>query len=277
MKTLKIVGIVVVIIAVGFSVVAIAGNVQKEKQHDGKEGWFEFLSKDTFAPKMIMEHLKERLNLTEEQEAQILPILEEAMQKRIETFRQFKGEMGQDWQNIEAEHQAMWQETEKQLAEILTEEQMQEARKIHDEHVGKFQGMKQRFANRRHKQGKFRELLGELNLSAEQKGELFAIVMKNRDNRKNAIESVQEIRSQFSNVVLDILNEDFDEEKVRQTYRESTAKMEDFVIAGAKMLAEMKTVLTPEQLEQLQKRLPELLEESHGSFHSRHSMLKSWQ
>jgi Spy/CpxP family protein refolding chaperone len=273
MKTLKIVSIPITIAVIGFSVIAIAGNVQKESQEDSEMGFFEFMTEDMNFPEMIMAHLKERLNLTEEQEAQILPILKENMEKRLAMFRERRDQIRQNVQAIETEHQAMLQETEQQLATILTEEQMQELRKIRDEHIGMREGFAKRMDQRR---GKFREVLKELNLSAEQKKEIFSIFMKYRDTHKDARENFLEIRTQFGNMALEMLKEDFNEEKVRQTYRESTAKMEEFVVTGAKMFAEMKAVLTPEQLELLQQKGSEFLTSMQDHPHARGRMFFSW-
>ena len=274
MKTLKIVSIPIIIAVIGFSVITIAGNVQKESQEDSEMGFFEFMTtEDMNFPEMILAHLKERLNLTEEQEAQILPILKENMEKRRAMFQERRDQIRQNVQAIETEHQTMLQETEQQLATILTEEQMQELRKIRDEHIGMREGFAKRMGQRR---GKFREVLKELNLSAEQKKELFSIFMKYRDTHKNARENFLEIRNQFANMALDMLDEDFDEEKVRQTYRESTAKMEEFVVTGAKMFAEMKAVLTPEQLELLQQKGSEFLTNMQEHSFGRGRMFFSW-
>jgi len=273
MKTLKIVGIVAIIAAIGFGVVAIAGNAQQEAKEDTEMDWFGSMAKNTFIPKMIMSHLKERLNLTDEQEEQILPILKENVQNRFAMFRKFRGQMHQDWQSSETDRQAMWQEMDKQLSEILSEEQMQELRKMRDEHIGKWQDMRQ---TRMSHAKEFHQLIQELNLSDAQKQKLLAIFMTNQENRKNARDSFLEIRNQFGNLALNILNEDFDEEKVRQTYRESTAKVEEFVVSGAKMFAEMKTVLTPEQLELLQQKGAELIEKLSERGQGRHAMLGKW-
>lgn len=273
MKTLKIIGIPIIIAVIGFSVIAIAGNVQQETQEDSTMGFLEFMTEDLNLPEMILAHLKERLNLTEEQEVQILPMLKANMEKRVATFREHRDQIRQNVQAIETEHQTMLQETEQQLATILTEEQMQELRKIRDEHIGMRAGFAKRMFQRK---GKFQEVFKELNLSAEQKKELFSIFMKYRDTHKEARENVLEIRNQFANMALDMLKEDFDEEKVRQTYRESTTKMEEFVVTGAKMFAEMKAVLTPEQLELLQQKGSELLTTMQDHSHARGQMFFSW-
>jgi Spy/CpxP family protein refolding chaperone len=270
MKAIKIVSIVGIVIALGFSVVAIASNTQQEMKHDSEMGWFGFMAENMPVSEMVMEHLKERLNLTEEQETQILPILEESMKKRVEMFQKYGGQVRQNVQAIKTEHETMWQETEKQLAEILSEEQMQELRKMYAERVGMRQGFAQKMSQRR---GQFQQVFKELNLSKEQMKELFSIVMKYRENRGDVMESFQDIRTKFVNM---LLTEEFNEEKVRQTYQESAAKMEEFVVTGAKMAAEMKAVLTPEQVEILQEKETELLAQFQEHGHSRHAMFGRW-
>lgn len=263
MKALKIVGIVVLIVAIGAgSMVAIAGNTSKESEHSPDQGWFGHFMADTEMEEMIMGYLKEQLNLTEEQEAQIRPILKDHLEQRVARIKEQREQFRQNVEAMASEHQTMLQEVEQQLAEILTEEQIQELRKLREEHQGPWQHISARIAEQGlPEHGQFRDTLQELNLTAEQKKDLFAIVMKYRDAHKDTRQNMQNIRKQFADMALDLLNEEFDEEKVRQTYRESTAKMEDTVVTAARMFAEMKTVLTPEQLELLQEKGAEFLEQ----------------
>lgn len=262
MKALKVVSIVALIVAIGIgSVMAIAENSQKEPE-TMEPGWFGHFMADTEMGEMVMDYLKERLNLTEEQEAQIRPILKEHLEQRLTRMKEQREQFRQNVEAMASEHQTMLQEAEQQLAEILTEEQMQELRKLREEHQGPWQHMSAQIAEQGlPEHGHFRDTLQELNLTAEQKKELFAIVMKYRDAHKDTRQNMQDIRKQVADMALDLLNEEFDEEKVRQTYRESTTKMEDTVVTAAKMFAEMKTVLTPEQLELLQAKGTELLEQ----------------
>jgi Spy/CpxP family protein refolding chaperone len=263
MKAFRIVSIVALIIAIGIgSVVAIAENSQKEPEAAPDQEWFGHFMADTEMDEVIMGYLKEQLNLTEEQEAQIRPILKEHLEQRLARIKEQREQFRQNLQAIASERQTMLQEVEQQLAEILTEDQMQELRKLRDEHQGPWQHMSARIAEQGlPEHGRFRDTLQELNLTVEQKKDLFAIVMKYRDVHKDTRQNVQDIRNQFANMALDLLNEEFDEEKVRQTYRESVAKMEDTVVTAAKMFAEMKTVLNPEQLELLQEKGTEFLEQ----------------
>jgi Spy/CpxP family protein refolding chaperone len=274
MKTLKIVSIVGIVIAVGFGAVAIAKGVQQEAS---KRGFFGWMAKDHDIPKMIMEHMKERLELTDEQEAKILPILKETLEKHQAILQKSREQMEQRGQAAETERQALWQETKKQLEPILTAEQMQELDKMHDEFAEKWQQMRPGFGGMmfRHGKGKgeFPELLKDLNLSDEQRQQLFAIFLKYRDGRRDIVDDFLSTQRDFSKM---ILTEDFNEEKVRQMFRESTAKFEDFVVSHAKMLAEMKAVLTPEQVELLQKKVPELLDSIQNRIHTGRSLIDPW-
>lgn len=265
-KAVKIIAIVTIIaIGVGGAVMVFA-RPQFTMMRGGHRGRFGFMGKEILSPEKIMSHFKEQLDLTEEQEAQILPILEEHMEKQRAMIEKYRGQARQGLQNIQAEHQGMWQELEQQLAGILTEEQMQKVRKLHDERQELVQGM---FPAR----GEFRQLVEDLNISTEQKAELFSIFMKYRDDRRGAMDNALETGNQVLDMVL---NEEFDEEKVRQTYRETTAKFEDFVVTRAKMLAEMKAVLNPDQLKLVQEKAPELFAKVQERMQTRRSMMDKW-
>ncbi len=264
-KSIKILAIVTIIaVGIGGAVMVLA------RPHFGMRGdhrdWFGFMGKGMPDEKTMMSHLKEQLNLTEEQEAQILPIVQEHQEKRPAMIEKYKSQAQQGLEAIKKEHQAMWQDMEKQLTGILSEEQMQEVRKMHDDRQQLVQGMFQA-------RGEFRQFFEDLNISAEQKAELFSIFMTYRDGRRNAVDNFMETRKQFSDM---LLNEEFDEEKVRQTFRQSTEKFEDFVVSQAKMLAEMKTLLNPEQLKLLQERGPELFTNVRKRMHGRRSMFDKW-
>jgi Spy/CpxP family protein refolding chaperone len=72
------------------------------------------------------------------------------------------------------------------------------------------------------------------------------------------------------------LTEDFDEAKVRQTFRDSEAQREEFIVSHAKMLAEMKAVLNPDQLQLLQQKVPALLASIQDRIHTGRSMMDNW-
>ncbi|GAK56451.1 hypothetical protein U27_03413 [Candidatus Vecturithrix granuli] len=83
----------------------------------------------------IVSQLQEQLNLTNEQVEQVRPIFEEEFEKREELFQKNRGQ-GQRPESrkaLDEEFQKLQEETEKQLEEILTEEQMALYRKMLEE------------------------------------------------------------------------------------------------------------------------------------------------
>jgi Spy/CpxP family protein refolding chaperone len=263
-----------IVAAIGVSVVAIAATVQQEPQGKHGMGWFGFFAKQMNIPKMMMGHLKERLNLTAEQEAQIQPILEKAVQDGVAMFQKHRGQALQGFETIKTEREAMWQEMEKQLAAILTPEQMQELQKMHAEKIGKFQTMGHGFAGGFFKVGgEVRQLVQDLNLSDAQKQQLFSIFLKYRGDRRTVADSFLQKGTEAVNR---LLTEEFDEAKIRQTFKDSEAQREEFFVSRAKMLAEMKAVLNPDQLQLLQQKVPALIASIQERMHTGRAMMDHW-
>lgn len=99
--------------------------------------------------------------------------------------------------------------------------------------------------------GGLRQLAGELNLTAEQKQQIMTIVTKFRLDRMG---DRQDFQPPYQEMIETLLNEDFDEAKVREMVQQQMAEREqereDRFVERAKMISEIKAVLTPEQLEQ---------------------------
>lgn len=81
----------------------------------------------------IVSQLQEQLNLTDEQVEQIRPIFEEEFEKREELFQKNRGQGPESRKALDTEFQKLQEETEKQLEEIFTEEQMALYRKMLEE------------------------------------------------------------------------------------------------------------------------------------------------
>ena len=77
----------------------------------------------------VMSKMKERLNLTEEQETKIQPIIEENIRKRLEILKRGS----QDRSTSKNELQELQWKTDLQLGAILTEEEMKEYEKLREE------------------------------------------------------------------------------------------------------------------------------------------------
>ena len=102
----------------------------------------------------------------------------------------------------------------------------------------------------------------DLNLSDVQKNQVQAIITKYRDQRENAADELHKtMRETMLNA---IFTENFDEGKVRVAFRESSLAREDMVVQKAKMIAEIKTILDPEQLELLKERKTQMMEKGRG-------------
>jgi Spy/CpxP family protein refolding chaperone len=73
-----------------------------------------------------------------------------------------------------------------------------------------------------------------------------------------------------------IFAEEFNEEKVREAFRESSEAREDMAVQKAKMIAEIKTILDPEQVELLMERKTQIMEKRRGCSGFRQMMFKTW-
>lgn len=88
-------------------------------------------------------------------------------------------------------------------------------------------------------------LMEELDLSEEQRAQVEVIVVKYEDDRNNLAESLKEARDALEGV---IFAEPYDEAAVRQAAQQVSTIREELAVLQAKMIAELRTVLTPEQM-----------------------------
>ncbi|MEA1948458.1 MAG: Spy/CpxP family protein refolding chaperone [Thermodesulfobacteriota bacterium] len=113
----------------------------------------------------------------------------------------------------------------------------------------------------------------DLNLSDTQKEQVQGIITKYRDQRENTADELrQTMRETMCNA---IFAEKFNEEKVREAFRESSKAREDMVVQKAKMISEIKTILDPEQVELLKERKTQMMEKGRGCGGFRQMMFKS--
>ena len=113
----------------------------------------------------------------------------------------------------------------------------------------------------------------DLNLSDTQKDQVQAIIMEHRDQMENTVTELrQTMRETMFNA---IFAEEFDEEKVRDAFQETSPAREEMFVQKAKMIAEIKTILDPEQVELLKERKTRMMERwsDRGGF--RQMMFKS--
>jgi Spy/CpxP family protein refolding chaperone len=88
-----------------------------------------------------------------------------------------------------------------------------------------------------------------LKLSEDQQAQLMNIIGKYEEQREGLRSRMIEARKKLAAV---LKAEAFSEEDARKTFREASEVRENLFVLRAKMMSEMKAVLTPEQLQQLQ-------------------------
>ena len=113
----------------------------------------------------------------------------------------------------------------------------------------------------------------DLNLSDAQKDQVQAIITKYRDQREN---TADELHKTMRETMFDAMfAEEFNEEKLREAFRESSEAREEMVVQKAKMIAEIKTILDPEQVKLLKERKAQMVEKGRGCGGFRQMMFKS--
>ncbi len=97
----------------------------------------------------------------------------------------------------------------------------------------------------------------ELNLTDSQKSQLLSIIDKYEKDMEIARNSLREARHNIRTILkAGELNED----DLRNACRQAAPIKEDLLVMGAKMMTEMKAVLTPEQLQLLEERKAQRIE-----------------
>ena len=91
----------------------------------------------------------------------------------------------------------------------------------------------------------------ELNLSDSQKSQLLNIIDKYEKDMQIARNNLREARHNIRTI---LKAGEFNENDLRNACQQAAPFKEDLLVMGAKMKAELKTVLTPEQLQLLEER-----------------------
>lgn len=105
----------------------------REKMHRGKFRGGKMRGGFNKTPEQVMERLRARLALTEEQEVAIKPIIKESIKKRREVFDKYKDEGLEARESMRNEMQTIGDETHAQLSTVLTDEQMEKLITIKEE------------------------------------------------------------------------------------------------------------------------------------------------
>ena len=103
----------------------------------------------------------------------------------------------------------------------------------------------------------------QLNLSDSQKSRILSIIEKYENDIESAKNNLRQARH---NIRAAMQAGEFNENAIRNAHRQAAPIKEELLVLGAKMKAEMKTVLTLEQLQLLEERKAERIEEIRGRF-----------
>lgn len=106
-------------------------------------GWSAGMKAGGPTPEQIVSAMRERLNLTQEQEAQIYPIMEQYQQKKEGIFQKYRGKKGEAKEAIRSELEALREDIDGQLRTILSKEQMEEYQKMREERREKMRQQRQ--------------------------------------------------------------------------------------------------------------------------------------
>jgi hypothetical protein len=82
----------------------------------------------------LLARMKDRLNLTDEQQVKVRPIIEEYWQKWLDIIEKYKGHSSPGGECcLRSELQRLWESTEKQLATVLTDKQIKKYQRTQGE------------------------------------------------------------------------------------------------------------------------------------------------
>lgn len=101
----------------------------------------------------------------------------------------------------------------------------------------------------------------ELNLSESQRAQILSIIETYQRERRDTLDSLLEARKLLLKAVH---TQEFNEDNVRMAYRKVSSMQEEAYISRAKMIAEIKAVLNPEQIELLRERRTQRIEKMRG-------------
>jgi Spy/CpxP family protein refolding chaperone len=101
----------------------------------------------------------------------------------------------------------------------------------------------------------------ELNLSDSQKSQVLNILEKYQRERQDTVDSLLEARKHLSTV---IHAEEFNEDDVRKAHRKVSSIEEEVFVSRARMMAELRAVLNPEQIDLLRERRAHRTEKIRG-------------
>jgi Spy/CpxP family protein refolding chaperone len=96
------------------------------------------------------------------------------------------------------------------------------------------------------------KIINELGLTADQKKKVDDILTKNKDERKKLMDSLREAHKQLTTL---LSAKEFDEAAFRKSFQQVSSITENLAVLRAKMIPELRAVLSPEQVGYLKGRM----------------------
>ncbi len=113
----------------------------------------------------------------------------------------------------------------------------------------------------------------DLDVASDQKTELASIVRSEREKLRPQADALIEARKQLSAAVL---NEQFNEQRVRDAAKAVAAAEEEFAVGRARLASEALAVLTPEQKTKIESLRVEITERIEGRIAEVRSLIDAW-
>ena len=115
--------------------------------------------------------------------------------------------------------------------------------------------------------------LKKFNLSDEQKKQAAGIIKTHKDTIKSHMENMMTLKQAMAEA---IHAEVFDEQAVRKACQELSSQKEEMIVLRAKIMNELRTILTPDQVSQLKARKEKKSDKMKLHFEKKWSRFESW-
>jgi Spy/CpxP family protein refolding chaperone len=135
-------------------------------------------------PTPPLQRIMGQIDLTSEQQSALQPIIETDLEKHRAIFEKFRPGSDESKEGIRSELESIDKETETQLAEVLTNDQMEQYSKLRAE-------LGNNMANMRPPLPPLVQVIGQLNLTQEQRDKLQPIIEADMNTHRAIMEKVR--------------------------------------------------------------------------------------
>jgi Spy/CpxP family protein refolding chaperone len=113
----------------------------------------------------------------------------------------------------------------------------------------------------------------ELNLTEPQKGQIGEILKKYQAQQEDASKKMQEVRDTLEQV---LTASEFNEANIRQACEQAAPAVQDIIVLKAKVMSEIRGVLTPDQIKILEETRAEMKEKMQKRKEFGKQFLSTW-